>query len=152
MQSIVFQETFHWMTRICIRILAYIMYIYIYYIHWIQRKKQILTGLWIFDFENVSPFLKRITHKQLYHLPPKLVCFFFVPGLFFCDSICNMHSHDGQCERFSQVSSCPDTEEFRFVWVAAFKLCCPAIAEEFGRIHIADLFVVPSMLDTLHCM
>lgn len=42
---------------------------------------------------------------------PKLVsvCDFFVPGLFFSCSICNMHSHDGQWERFhkSQVVQTP---------------------------------------------
>lgn len=142
MPSIVYRETLHWMTRICVS--TYISK------QWIQRKRQILTGLWIFDFENASPFLKRITHKQLKHLPQNL-------RVFFCAGTLLLRQHLQHAlpwwpmGKIFQVSSCPDTEEertwwFRFVGWQLSSCVCPEIAEEFGRIHIADLFVVPSML------
>lgn len=82
--------------------------------------------------------------------PQKLVCFFLCRDSSFAtaSATCTPMMANAKDFHKSQVVQIPRNLG-SFGWQLS-SCVCPAIAEEFGRIHIADLFVVPSMLDTLH--
>ena len=95
-QSIDYQQTLHWMTSM-----------YLKFNQTCKSYSNWTLNLW--PSKHFSFSHRRITHKTAVPICPKLACCVFWPKLFFCCSICNMHSHDGWLERFhkSQVVQKP---------------------------------------------